>query len=272
MTLILTELSHAGIAMAADSAISKSVNGKIVTKDQLQWNKLLRVARINSGVSYWGSIGLIAKGRFDEWLDQKIQNGSYTDLRSFTDYLAGEMNYAVGNKPLGKDQQVGIHVAGFERSPDGTSMPTLFHIHNGHSRLVFQQKYFNVNGKKVVVETIPKWEILPRKLFARHNDFSFESQEPDALRRLDTGYLTTNGDYAEFSMIFNSLRPLIESLNTVPGFSIPARPNELGPRLGFLKTLIEFTINIYKCSSKPKVIGGKVHTLGIRADGTYIRS
>jgi hypothetical protein len=83
MTLILTELSNAGIAMAADSAISMLINGKIVTKDQRHWTKLLRVPRIKAGISYWGSIGLIHKGRFDEWLEQKIQNGSYRPDRRY---------------------------------------------------------------------------------------------------------------------------------------------------------------------------------------------
>jgi len=54
MTLILTQLSQAGIAMAADSAISFLVNGKLATKEQQNWNKLLRVPRIKAGISYWG--------------------------------------------------------------------------------------------------------------------------------------------------------------------------------------------------------------------------
>jgi hypothetical protein len=137
MTLILTELSQAGIAMAADSAISTVVKGKIVTKDQKHWKKLLRVPRIKAGISYWGDIGLITKIPFDEWLEGKIKKGSYTDLPSFADYLAAEMNRAVGDKPLGNNHQVGVHVAGFQTWADGVSRPTFYHIHNGHSHVVF---------------------------------------------------------------------------------------------------------------------------------------
>ena len=42
MTLILTELSEAGIAMAPDSAITKSVNGRIVTSDRQEWRKICK--------------------------------------------------------------------------------------------------------------------------------------------------------------------------------------------------------------------------------------
>jgi hypothetical protein len=107
----------------------------------------------------------------------------------------------------------------------------------------------------------------PRELFTRHDDFSPERGNPDALT---AGCLTRNGDYATFHIIFSHLMPLIATLNTIPGFSIPGKPNELGPRVGFLKTLIEITINLFKCSSMQKYIGGKVLTLGIRADGTYV--
>jgi hypothetical protein len=272
MTLILTELSQAGIAMAADSAISMSVNGKLVTKGQKHWKKLLKVPRIKAGISYWGDVGRLIgkKDRFDEWLERKIQNRCYTDLRSFADYLAYEMNLAIGNKPLGNDQQVGIHVAGFQPWADGVSRPTFYHIHNGHSHPEIRQRSANINGQTVVLETIVNWKFSPRELFTTHDDFSPESRKADALPALPGSYLTQNGDYVGFHIIFANLRPLIAILNTMPEFSILTKPNELGTRVGFLKNLIEITISIYKCSSMPKSIGGKVLALGIRADGSYV--
>jgi hypothetical protein len=270
MTLILTELSQAGIAMAADSAISKWSNGKLRTQDQQSWEKLLRVPRIKAGISYWGSIGLISKNeRFDDWLKRRIEDRSYTDLRSFADYLAEEMNQAVNNKPLANKHEVGIHVAGFERGQDGVSRPSFYHIHNGHSSVRPEVETITVGGQTVISKTRLVWEVPPRELFTRHNDFSPESQSTGQLQG-DVSYLTTNGDYATFHIIFEHLKPLLQMLNTLPDFSIPRRPNELGPKLGLLKTLVEITINLYKCSSAPKIIGGKVSTLGIRPDGTYL--
>jgi hypothetical protein len=134
MTLILTELSDTGIAMAADSAVSILINGRISTRDQKRWKKLLKVPRIEAAISYWGSVGLITRVRFDEWLKSKIQNGNYNDLRSFADYLAEEMNKSAGGRPLKDKQPAGIHVAGFQQWPDGARRSTFYHIHNGHGR------------------------------------------------------------------------------------------------------------------------------------------
>jgi hypothetical protein len=62
MSLLLADLSEAGIAMVADSAINTLVNGRISTVDQVEWEQLLKVERIRGGISYWGSIGYIPKG------------------------------------------------------------------------------------------------------------------------------------------------------------------------------------------------------------------
>jgi hypothetical protein len=60
MSLILTEISNAGIAMVADPAISmlNPVTHK-VEAHQKDWLKLLKVQRINAAVSYWGNIGAV---------------------------------------------------------------------------------------------------------------------------------------------------------------------------------------------------------------------
>jgi hypothetical protein len=222
VTLILTELSQAGIAMAADSAISMSVNGQLVTKDKIRWKKLLKVPKIKAGVSYWGSVGLVTPTRFDEWLEQKINRGSYTDLRSLADYLTIEMNSAAGNTPV--KEQVGVHVAGLQLWKDGISRPTFYHIHNGHSHVVFEQSL-----EKGQLETRPVWHILPRELFARHDDFSPESRPPDALSSAGA-YLTRNGDYAAFHIISENVVELIRKLDTVPGFKFSQKLADLGPR------------------------------------------
>src|SRR4051812_38626445 len=96
MSLVLTELSEAGIAMAADSAISMQSKGQTVSREM--WKKLLKVPKIKAGISYWGTIGLITSERFDVWLEWKIAQGAYADLRSFADYIAAELNNAAMNR------------------------------------------------------------------------------------------------------------------------------------------------------------------------------
>ena len=80
MTLVLTELSNAGIVMAADSAITKTQNGKIIEIDTESWQKLLPIPKIKAGISYWGIIGAITKKQFDHWLKIIIESEEYDDL------------------------------------------------------------------------------------------------------------------------------------------------------------------------------------------------
>ena len=167
MTLILTELSIAGIAMVADSAICISKGGKIITKDQQQWTKLLRAPHVRAGVSYWGAIGEITKNqRFDEWLERKIKNtNSYSDVRSLADYLAEEMNQSADNKPI--TNPAGIHVAGFQPWADNVSRATFYHIHNGSSEPKIKEWPTDVNGKVIVRREIDN-SFEPRTKFKRH--------------------------------------------------------------------------------------------------------
>jgi hypothetical protein len=192
MTLILTELSDAGIAMAADSKISLLKNGKLFTKEK-NWQKLLKVPRIKAAISYWGSVGLIAPHpiRFDEWLQDKIENGDYADLRSLADYLADEMNNAAKGKPLRDEQGAGIHVAGFQQWTDGVKRPTFYHIHNVHGHVVFKQEFATVNGQTLLIKTTENAANSPRELFTKHDDFAPEHENhATLLTHLGKGYIT----------------------------------------------------------------------------------
>ena len=68
MTLILTELTPAGIAMAADSAITKIHQGKIIEIDQQGMTKIIRVPKIRAAVSFWGMIGAVTNIAFNSTL------------------------------------------------------------------------------------------------------------------------------------------------------------------------------------------------------------
>jgi hypothetical protein len=273
MTLILTELSGAGIAMVADSAISISKDGKISTKDQRQWTKLLRAPHIGAGVSYWGAIGEITKNRrFDEWLERKIKNTDcYSDVRSLANYVAAEMNQSAGDKPIANP--AGIHVAGFQPWADGVRRASLYHIHNGRSEPNIRSWSTEVNGQKVIVKREIDNSFEPRIKFERHNDFSPENpKSSDQMKVLDDphkNHITSNGDYYAFTLIAEGIRNVFGQLNTITGVSVPRDPNKVGSHVGLLKVLMEVTIDIYRCSNMQQTIGGKISTLGIRPDGTY---
>ena len=254
MTLILTEVSSLGIAMAADSLISKVEKGKIV--GSAHWRKLLKVPRIYAAISYWGFVGPIGKEvRFDEWLEKRIRDGDYSDLSSLADYLAAEMNHAAGDKPLKNYQAAGIHVAGIQRWADGVCRPTLYHVHNGDLQPVLRP------GQTGTIEIVQN--LSPREPFSKHEETSAGNS--------DTGgsFYLRNGDYVPFHVISEGLNTVFQKLQQIPEISARQKPQTLGKRIEYLKSFVEISIRIYRLSSLSS-IGGEVLTVGIRPDGSYL--
>ena len=261
MTLVLTELSNAGIAMAADSAITKLRANRIIEVDQQGWQKLLPVPRIRAAISYWGMIGAVTHLPFHEWLQKVISTGAYHDLYSFADHLVASLNRACRGRPLADGQDTGVHVAGYEVWPDGERRPTFIHIHNGHGHINYQYVANSV-GEVIGIQPVPISE--PRKLFEKHYDFpSVARTTEENIQMLQNGYLTRNGDYSLYAIIGQKLQEAYTIINLIPGTSIPRDPNNLSSRKGFLHTTLEMMVQIYRCSNKSRIIGGTVSSLGI---------
>lgn len=263
MTLVLTELSKAGIAMAADSKITTMNNGKIVERERKYWDKLLRVPKIQAAVSYWGMIGAVTRQQFDTWLKNNvIDTGNYTDLDSFADHLADRLNSACNNKPLINGFDVGIHVAGYHNWSDGCSRPFFYHIHNGHGRFKLNEI---MDPSGAVVSIDPVWDSDPRKLFEKHQDFPKAAKSlQENLHDLNISYITRNGDFFIYAVFHEKIISAIQYIHLSPTIRIPRNPNNLASRKGLLHVILESMIRIYGCSSnKGRVVGGKVSSLGI---------
>lgn len=274
MTLLLTELSKAGIVMASDSAITKYIGNKIVEVDQQGWTKLLRVPRIQAAISYWGMIGAVAKKqRFDEWLEKIIQANTYSDLSSFADHLVIALNDTCNNKPLDKRYEVGVHVAGYAEWEDGIRRPVFYHVHNGHGTMEIEYITEPMgDDRKRIIAVYPKWVSEPRKLFKKYRNFPFEDKTlEENLTILDQQpILIRNGDYFFYMVIWDCLQQGFRYLNLIPNVSIPRDPDSLGSRKGLLHAALETTIRVYRCSNQSKIIGGIVTSLGITSTG-YLR-
>lgn len=266
MTLVLTELSEAGIAMAADSAITQVRNGRIVSTDSEGWDKLIRVPRITAAASYWGHVGQVTH-RFDLWLREVIRSSDYSDLASFADVLADALNAACGGEPLDEGQDTGIHVAGYAEWEDGEPRPYFFHVHNGHGTTRIQEKQ---DHKGRLIEVRAEWVSDPRKLFEKHQDFPKRSESiEENVQRLKGGYTTRNGDYLLYAVIWRGLTGALNYINLMPDASIPRDPTSVASRKGFLHVVLETMIRLYGCSNRSRVIGGDVTSLGI-APGRYV--
>jgi hypothetical protein len=297
MSLVLTELSEAGIAMAADSAILYMENGNITTKNRATWKKLLRVPRITAGVSYWGTIGLITSERFDDWLDWRIGTGVYDDIFSFAHYLATELNKAAGGELIKKQACAGIHVAGIQIWKDGVKRPVFLHIHNGHlattatvtasapqSKGSSGPAYWTFPTGSALSSGTPQilsaaadptvrvsYEIVPepRKEFMVHHDFSAESMSSDVAEGLlKTGYIFHNGDYLPYKLVSIASNIVSTAMRNL-GSGVSESRIRIGPRVGVLHRQMEEAIDHYKANGWLPIIDRPVTVLGIRSDGLY---
>ncbi len=125
MTLVLTEVSPLGVAMAADSALTWS-NGRSFSGAQ----KLIPAVQVNAGFSIWGNF-TVGNRYADEWLQAFISRNIRTGdgLWGIAQSLAQELNRSFDH-PI--TEMMGIHVAGYD-TKDRVYGPAFYHVHNGHA-------------------------------------------------------------------------------------------------------------------------------------------
>lgn len=265
MTLVLTELSDAGIAMAADSAITRLSHGRILEVDHQGWRKLLRVPRISAAVSYWGMIGAVTQVQFDNWLQNVIDTENYDDLSSFAGRLAHTLNTACHNSPLPNGNDMGIHVAGYSQWLDGVRRPFFYHVHNGHGMFTVKE-IRDEQGN--ITSVIPEWQSDPRGPFEVHQDFPFPTKSLDEnIAALHDGYITRNGAFFIYAVLWQHMQRALKYINLVQNVSLPRDMNNLSSRKGFLHIMLEMIIRLYRCSNRSRIVGGTVTSLAIGANG-----
>lgn len=299
MTLVVTELSDAGIAMVADSMITfkGSISGTLGVSPAVYWPKLMKAPRINAGVSYWGDIGAIT-ANFSTWLRREIETGSYADLKSLADFVASSLNSLCHDRPAKGGATAGVHVAGYAPWNDGVPRPTFYHVHNGHLHLDVKietpakpEPYVCVsfgtgsallqphprNDREADLhrlleawKTAPvRWEPQsePRKLFVAHQDFPKPDQTVDQnLALLRQGYVTHNGEFALFGL---NLQSAAMGSPLYPTISFAATPAQIGFTIQRLTDLLEKTIAAIALNPMTKTVGGELFGLGIDARGSY---
>jgi hypothetical protein len=251
MTLILTEISDIGIAMAADSAITVPItrpDGTTVYRVLTGVHKLQVVDKLNAGISIWG-LGQIGNMDTDIWLQDFIndQRENYNTLNEFAVLLQNELRNRIPQinfreRPLGT---IGFHLAGFV---DHLNRPTatFYHIHNGISQTLCT--------RGITVD--------PAIVNANHD------LPPDIVYELLSSgrhAVIRNGDIAVFAPFIEHLGVFFESLSQ-HGLTIPDSRNLL-ERAEWLKFEIRTMSEIYRFSNLHlPTIGGKIDTLLITSD------
>jgi len=247
MTLVLTELSPFGIAMAADSAVTftNPKTGLSFAEPNLA-RKLQAIPYLNAGISCWG-MGEIGGTSTDRWIDNFIDSRkTLTSLRDFIDQLAETLNAQLPQNTTGENR-LGFHVAGYEIY-NGVATPSFYHVHDGPST-VLAQRGIVVNAHQVN---------------ANHD------MPPDIFQQTQargSAWITRNGDYMLYANIFHLLEDFFDKLTPL-GIRIPSSHN-LNDRAEYLVFQIRTVSEIYRLSNLVPGIGGTIYFLTICPDGIY---
>lgn len=247
MTLVLTEMSSLGIAMAADSAVTRTQ-----TQTRLSYaipnaaQKLQVISYLNAGISCWG-LGTIAGTPTDQWLSNFINSStSLTTLQSFANELARQLNARVPLNTSG-NSRLGFHLAAFE-DYNGTPTPSFYHIHDGPSTTL-QQRGITVN---------------PNQFNANHD---IPPQIFQQMVSSGRAWITRNGDYQLYARMFELLENFFQQLQPL-GIQIPSSQN-LVDRAEYLVFQIRTMSELYRLSNLVPGIGGGINYLTINPAGIH---
>jgi hypothetical protein len=252
MTLILTEISNLGIAMAADSAVTIQIikpDGTMVYRVLTGVRKLQVIDKLNAGIAVWG-LGQIDNLDTDIWLQDFInsQRENYNTLNEFAILLQNEVRNTIPpinfrERPLGT---IGFHLAGFVDHLNRLTA-TFYHIHNGISQTMCERGI----------------TINPAIVNANHD---LPPDITDELLSSGRHVVIRNGDIAVFAPFIEHIGVFFGNLSR-HGLTIPDSRN-LIERAEWLKFEIRTMSEIYRFSNLHlPTIGGKIDTLLITPNG-----
>ena len=246
MTLVLTELSALGVAMATDSAITYTdpTSGRsfaIPGKSQ----KLHTVAGVDAGISCWG-LGLIDGMQTHDWIGNFIRrlDPQPATLTALAQALASELNKTLGRSSDGRPTG-GFHVAGFLEDEEGPA-PSLYHVHNGPSK-----------------ELEARGQTIDPHLFNANHDVP-PSRTRVAIARGES-LLARNGDYQLYAQLSERLEAFFKELRP-SGIIIPMS-TALRDRADYLVFSIRTIAEMYRLSNLVRGIGGHIPFLTISPAG-----
>ena len=260
MTLIVSEVSRFGIAMAADSAVTDTyptnwqlTSGAAVPPTvRIGAQKIHPIHSVGGAISAWGiaSVGMPTDKNANIPVDSFLPDfiGLIKPNETFDDIgrrLAEEVNKRI----VVGEVEGGFHLAGYAQE-GGKRYPILYHIHTGHS------------GDS-------------HKAFQLYRDYPFDSgfsidQWLEALSKGAFAWLR-NGNFDEYAYFSKSLNELMNTLKEKTGFICPDYEQFTTPleaRGRFLKLQLQTICEFYRHSNRLETIAMPISWLTISHDGS----
>jgi hypothetical protein len=259
MTLIVSEVSKFGIAMAADSAITERYPPSwVLTSGVLApptvrtgAQKLILINVIDAAISVWGfgAVGTLndpdARIPIDHFL-LDFANSVVEDqsLEGVGNRLADLVNSRIRVGEI----RGGFHLAGYTQE-GGRRFPALYHIHTGH----------NLEGPQ---ESLKLYRDYP---------FGIGLNVDQWLRKLETNiYWLRNGLYDTYAYFSKYLNELMVRLEKETKFICPDYsqfPTKLEARGRFLKLQIQIICEFYRLSNRLETIAMPISWVTISPEG-----
>jgi hypothetical protein len=243
MTLILTWLTHRGIVMAGDSAITaKPVTGQKHVKQNFA-RKVFWHERLRAGLSAWGLWDVHGRLLHD-WLEDFISRDQSGTICALANTLAKELTQTHGANLTGR-ARAGIHVVGYE-SHRGQPVPIFFHVHDGG--------------------TEPGWAApvcTKRDEFEAVKDVTAEVFQA----RLAAGQMPVfrNGDLVNFAVLQSALEAMRQVCQQ-HGFIVP-HPDDLAKFAEYAVVQVRLLSDLYRLGNTLPSIGGRIDCLTFTSDG-----
>lgn len=265
MTLIVSEVSEAGIVMTSDSAVSimnRYDNDSEVYRDA---TKLVYSASLNVGISCWGHAS-IDNGRtsIDTWVSRflRTQEGKSHTLTTlatcFADRLNPLLEKEIPHNGSWEHVRAGFHIAGYKGE-----YPALYHVHCGHLNMDCHELTLHMDFPEVFLareqplslyvspdETVDKLEYpysmnLTRNGETQRHDYGTSCAPSDQGMELKRSgfFQLRNGEIEEFVAIWNDRLENVPHEFQSKGVVIETR--EIRERLNFYIRQLKEVCNEY---------------------------
>ncbi len=256
MTLILTEISKVGIAMAADSAYTPHGGGRTTYRP-----KLFSSPKIGVGISMWGDQ---LPQPPDAWVTSFIQReeiAGTADIHTVARHLETQLRTAcpTARPTQNLEATLGFHVAGFD-----SGFPVMYHVHNGASQ-------------SMALRGVP----VNPQLINANPDVDLSLSKSILSSSTVAGQTIRNGDYRIYAIINYLLDPVLAPLDpsrqgagaqtSIGTLYVPAG-RTLADRTNYLGFQIRLVANLYAVSNVSALlkttsphIGGEIY--GLELDG-----
>jgi hypothetical protein len=258
MTLVVSEVSKFGIAMAADSAITTRYPSTFLLQSgkpapptvRTGAQKIVPIRAINAAISVWGfgTIGTTvdqdAKIPIDKFLSDFAES---INPRDELDEVGEKLAKVVNARIRIGEVRGGFHLAGYTQEA-GVRFPALFHIHTGH----------NPEG--------------PHEELRLYRDFPFDSGRNVQKWLEDLKSWTfwlRNGSYDVYASFSENLNNLMSNLEKHSNFICPDHSKFSTPleaRGRYLKLQIQTICEFYRLSNKLETIAMPVSWITISSD------